>query len=151
MRKIIACILFLTILLTVSGCGKKIEQPEYLTLTPKNIEQYVRISVNTSDQVSNERVEGNCRLGNSKVQVTIVPIDSTKTVIDSVSISVYIDRYAWSVDGSSKKELTPLLDGFMTSFNLKAESALVGTTLSAPEADDVIVTITSVDGKHYYK
>ena len=74
----------------------------------------------------------------------------TKTIIDNISISVYIDRAIWSVDGSKEKEMSPVLNGFMTSFILEAETMATGTSLRAPKADDVIVTITSVNGKHYF-
>lgn len=152
MKKLIALLLMVTMLLPVSACGKEKEaKEEYLTLTASNVEQYVKVSVIMAKEITNERVEGSFRLGDSGLQVVVEPIDPTKTIIDSISVRVYIDSGTWSVAGRSEKELEYLLNGFYGSFPLSAETILVGTPLYKPDAEDVTVTITSVSGTHYYE
>lgn len=158
MKKLILLVLMVTTLLPVSACSKKEEvkenakeevKEEYLVLTESNVEQYVDISFIKANEITNERVEDDYRVGDWGVQVVVTPTDGT--VINSISIKVRSNAPSWSVAGSNEMELNELLDGFYGTFWLKAKSKLVNTSLSMPDEEDISVTITSVDGVYYYE
>lgn len=158
MKKTILLFTIFTMLILISACDKKEvikentkeeTKEEYLVLTTSNIKQYVDISFIKANEITNEKVDGDYRVGDWGLQVVITPTD--KTVIDDISIKVQLVNSSWSVVSSNEIELKALIDGFYGTFRLKAKSKLINTPLRMPDEEDILVTITSVNGVHYFE